>query len=192
MKTLHFVLIAKSLTGDSEVRFFNNRLKAEHFFNTNTQPLLEICERNELEEDEVFNFGADKHIVRFNSGYHSELDTNLGHCHHYYYLAEIEVDDDVTHYFVEFSELVDESTIQFFNEQQAKEIWNQRIDEDIVIADGHYGYIIDRNDETTWEDEDGMTLYQETHYSDIYSDAYFGTSPDITWTFRVSHIIFED
>jgi hypothetical protein len=183
MKVLHFVLIAKHLTGDSEVVFFPSHLRAECFFGSKVSPLLEICERNELEEDDAYSFGQTKNIVRFDSGYDEELDALLGECNHYYYLGQIEVDDDVTHYVADFSEWVDESTIEFFNEQKAKEVWDDKINDEIILAAEHDNIHINRHDQSTWEDKDGMTLFMETN-----SDAYFGTSSDLTWTFRIGKI----
>lgn len=185
MRVLHFVLNAKHLTGDSEVVFFPSRLRAERYFNSKVSPLLEICERNDLEEDEVYSFGQTTDIVRFDSGYDDELDAALGEVNQYFYLGQAEVEDDVTHYVAEFSEWVDESTIEFFNEQKAKEVWNDKIDNEINATPYHK---IDRNDDSTWEDEGGMTLFLETDYSDIYSDAYFGTSSDLTFTYRIGMI----
>jgi hypothetical protein len=188
MKTLYFVMIAQHLTGDSEVVFFPSRLRAERYFQNKVTPLLEICERNELEEDEVYLFGQTKDIVRFNVGYDSELDAALNECNHYYYLGQVDVDDDVTHYVADFSDWVDESTIEFFNEERAKEVWNDKIEEELNLAAELHGIEIDRYHQDTWENKEGMTLFQETHYSDMHSDAYFGFSNDCTWTFRVGKI----
>jgi hypothetical protein len=190
MKTLHYVLVGRHLTGDSEIQFFHTRKEAVRFFKAQTSPLLEICYTNKLEEDEVYSFNEDKSAVRFDSGYDDELDSLLGECNHYFYLGATNVEDDVTHYVADFSEWVDESTVEFFNEQRAKEVWNERVDREIQNASEYEGADINREDESTWETEDGMTLFQETHHSDMYSDAYFGAAEDLTWTFRVGQIIF--
>jgi hypothetical protein len=188
MKVLHFVLIAKHLTGDSKVVFFPSRLTAERFFQIKVTPLLEICYRNGLAEDEAYSFGQTQDIVRFDSGYDEELDALLGECNNYYYLGQIEVEVDVTHYVADFSEWVDESTIEFFTEEKAKEVWNDKVDNEIIVAAEHENIHINRYDQSTWEAKDGMTLFMETHYSDMYSDAYFGVSSDLTWTFRIGKI----
>jgi hypothetical protein len=190
MKQLHFVLIAKHLTGDSEVQFFETRKEAVRCFKGLTKPLLDICVKNELEEDEAFSFGQERDCVRFDSGYDEDLDKALGECNHYYRLGMVEVNEDVTHYVADFSEWVDESVIDFFTEEKAKEVWNDKIDEEIALASQYQGVEISRYHQDTWEDKSGMTLYQETHYSDMYSDAYFGHSTDMTWTFRIGKIIF--
>lgn len=188
MRTLHFVLIARNLTGDSEVLFFTSKLEAEFYFKSKVKPLLDICERKELAEDEVYSFGKTKNIVRIDSGYDEELDAALGECNTYFFLGEIEADEDITHYVADFSEWVDESVIDFFTEEKAKEVWNDKIDEEIVLASQYQGVEISRYHQDTWEDESGMTLYQETHYSDMYSDAYFGYSIEMSSTFRVGVI----
>lgn len=196
MKQLHYVLIAKHLTGDSEVQFFETRKEAVRCFKGLTKPLLDICMKNELEEDEAYSFGQTRDIVRFDSGYDEDLDKALGECNHYYCMGVVEVNEDVTHYVAEFSEWVDESTIRFFTEEKAKEVWNDMIDDDIEKAESYHNLKINRYDQTTWEDKSGMTLFQESHYTDTrftnnsYSDVYVGYSSEYTWTYRIGKIIF--
>jgi hypothetical protein len=186
MKQLHYVLIAQHLTGDSSVHFFPTSAKAQRFFDNKVTPLLEICYKNKLEEDDVYSFGQTKNIVRFDIGYNDELDALLGECNHYYRLDTIEVDDDVTHYVAEFSEWVDESNIKFFTENEAREVWNDKVDDSIVIASHHERCEINRYNQDTWE-SDGVTVFQQTD-EDNHSDAYFGFSTDFTWTYRIGKI----
>jgi hypothetical protein len=188
MKLLNFVMVAKHLTGDSEVYFFPTKEEARTFYNNRVKPLLDICMKNELEEDEAYSFGQTKDCVRFDCGYDEELDAMLNECNHYYRVDSVEVPENVTHYVADFSEWVDESVIEFHTEQQAKEVWNDKIDEEIRLASEYHGIEISRHHQETWEDKSGMTLFQEKHYSDMYSDAYFGHSMDMTWTFRIGQI----
>jgi len=195
MKLLNFVMVAKHLTGDSEVHFFPTNEEADAFFDGLVKPLLDVCMKNDLEEDEAYSFGQTKdmsstllyNVVRFDSGYDSELDALLDECNHCYRMDSIEVPENVTHYVADFSEWVDESVIEFYTEQEAKEVWNDKIDEEIRLASKYHGIEISRHHQETWDDKSGVNLFQETHYSDIYSDAYFGHS-DMTWTFRIGII----
>jgi hypothetical protein len=186
MKVLHFVLIAKHLTGDSEVVFFPSRLKAERFFNIKVAPLLEICERNELEEDDAYSFGQTKNIVRFDSGYNEELDLALNECNHYYYLGQVEVEDDVDTYIADFSEWVDESTIEFYKKSDAIIKYNDKVDEGIVMSNDR-SMDINRYDQSTWETEDNGTVFSETDNDDGSTDAFFGVT-DVYWTYRIGKI----
>ena len=174
MKVLHFVLIAQHLTGDSKVVFFPSRLKAERFFQNAVTPLLEICERNNLEEDEAYSFGQTKDIVRFDSGYDEELDAKLGDSNHYYYVAE-------------FSEWVDESTISFHNREDALVKYHDLVDDSIItLNNSPYHGGVNRYDNSTWESEDG-TLFQETDNDDGSTDAFFGHT-EVYYTYRIGKI----
>jgi hypothetical protein len=186
MKILHFVLTAQHLTGDSEVVFFPNRLKAEHYFQGKVAPLLEICERNELEEGEAFSFGQTKNIVRFDSGYDDELDAALNECNHYYYLGQIEVENDVDTYIAEFSEWVDESTIEFHKKADAVIKYNDMVDESIVMLNNK-DFQVNRYNNTTWETEDAGTVFMETDNDDGSTDAFFGYT-DMYYTYRIGKI----
>lgn len=192
MKTLHYVLIVQHLTGDSEVKFFDSKPKAKEFFNEKVDPLLDICDRNGLNEDEVFSY--ENEGIRFNAGHDGELDGMLGDCDHWLFIGEIDIEDDVTHYLARFSEWVDESSIEFFGEVKAKELWNEIVEKEIRDESERLlrqGVDIDRNDVNTWENEDGTTLYKEEH-TELYSDAYFGTYAAETWTHRVGKIILQN
>jgi hypothetical protein len=197
MKQLHYVLTAKHLTGDSEIKFFNNRSDADKFFKLQTEPLLKVCMANDLVEDEAFSFGITKDIVRFDSGYDEELDSLLNECNHYFIVNTVEVKDDITHYVASLSEWVDESYIEFYNEVEAKESWNNLIEGELRTAAQYHNLIINRNNEDTWSqklsaphfDKEGATLYDETHFNGV-SDAYFGFSSDYTWTYRLGKIEF--
>jgi hypothetical protein len=186
MKTLHFVLIAQHLTGDSSIHFFPSRSRANRFFNNKVKPLLEICERNELEEDEVYEFGETKDFVRFDSGYNDELDLALNECNHYYYVDSIEVEDDVDCYVAEFSENVDESGINFFKKEDAIIKYQDLIDESIILLNNR-GLGVNRYDNTTWECEDNGTLFMETDKEDGSTDAFFGHT-DVYYTYRIGKI----
>ena len=187
MKVLHFVLIAQQLTGDSKVVFFPSRLKAERFFQNEVAPLLEICERNNLEEDEAYSFGQTKDIVRFDSGYNEELDAKLGECNHYYYLGQVEVEDDVDCYIADFSEWVDESTISFHNREDALIKYHDLVDDSIIMLNNSpYHNGVNRYDNSTWESENG-TLFSEVDNEDGSTDAFFGYA-EVYYTYRIGKI----
>jgi hypothetical protein len=186
MKTLHFVLIAQHLTGDSSVHFFPTRAKAQRFFNNEVKPLLEICERNELEEDEVYLFEETKDSVRFNSGYDKELDSALGECNHYYHLATVEMVDDVDCYIADFSEWVDESIIKFYKKEDAVIKYNDMVDESIALMNDA-GFEVNRYDQNTWETKQNGTVFSETDNDDGSTDAFFGYT-DMYYTYRIGKI----
>jgi hypothetical protein len=193
MKTIHYVIIAQHLTGDSMVKFFHSKLAAENCFIKHVQPCLTVCIDKELVEDEAYYLTRDGKGYRFNSGYDDDLDAAMETegADLFIYTDSVEVDDDVTHYVAEFAEYVDETTITFHNKEKAIITWNDRVDEEIVMANTYHNHKINRYDQNTWERADGMTLFQETHYSDIHADAYFGHA-DMTWTTRISEIVIEE
>jgi hypothetical protein len=186
MKTLHYVLIAQHLTGDSSVHFFPSRLKADRFYESKVKPLLEICHKNELEEDEVYIFGETKNSVRFNSGENEELDLALGECNHYYLVDSIEVEDDVDTYIADFSEWVDESTITFYKKADAIIKYNDMVDDSVEMLNNS-GMGVNRYNNTTWESEDNGTMFSETDNEDGSTDAFFGGT-DVYWTYRIGKI----
>ena len=126
MKTLHYVMITKHLTGDSEVLFFNSSAKARDYFIAVTNPLLKVCLDEQLVEDKVYYPTLDAKgnvkMWRFNGGENNALDELIGGINHCYQIGSAKVNDDVTHYVADFSEYVDESTISFWNEQPTNTI----------------------------------------------------------------------
>lgn len=181
MKQVHYLLIAKHLTDDSEVLFFKTRLEAEKEYINRVKPLLDICKSNNLVEEENFEFFSDWG-VRFNGGDNSDLDALLsGGVNHYFMVNTISVEDDVTHYFAEFMEWVDDSKIILLNEKDAINMWESRVNNDIEEAN----LDIDRTDEKTWEGKDGRTIF-----SLINNSAYFGHDDDVTWTYKYGKINF--
>jgi hypothetical protein len=46
---------------------------------------------------------------------------------------------------------------------------------------------VNRYDNTTWEDEDEVTLFSETDNGDGSTDAFFGIL-DVYWTYRIGKI----
>jgi hypothetical protein len=187
MKQLHYVLIAKHLPSDSEVSFFPTREQADAFFNSCVEPLLKVCVDNELEEDEAYSYGQTKNIVRFDSGYDEELDGLLGECNHYYYVNSVEVADDVNTFIAEFSEWVDESTIEFFNKETAIIKYNDMVDDTLQIMNDSHRYGVNRYDNTTWETDDNGTLFSEIDNEDGSTDAFFGFT-EVYFTYRIGEI----
>jgi hypothetical protein len=187
MKQLHYVLIAKHLPSDSEVQFFPTREEADTYFNSCVQPLLKVCIDNELEEDEAYSYGQTNNIIRFDSGYDEELDSLLGECNHYYYVNSVEVADDVNYYVADFSEWVDESTIEFYNKETAIVKYNDMVDDVIESVNDRHRYGVNRYDNNTWESDDNGTLFSEADNDDGSTDAFFGHT-DVYFTFRIGEI----
>lgn len=189
MRELHYVLIAKHLPSDSEVSFFPTREQADAFFNSHVEPLLKVCIDNELEEDEVYSFGQTKNIVRFDSGYNEDLDSLLGECNHYYYVNSVKVGDDANYFVADFSEWVDESTIEFFNKETAIIKYNDMVDDTLEMMNNSRRDTeqVNRYDNTTWDDEDDGTLFSETDNGDGSTDAFFGFT-DVYFTYRIGEI----
>ena len=186
MKQLHYVLIAKHLPSDSEVSFFPTREQADAFFNSCVEPLIKVCIDNELEEDEAYSYGQTKNIVRFDSGYDEELDGLLSECNHYYYVNSVEVADDVNTFIAEFSEWVDESTIEFFNKETAIIKYNDMVDDTLQIMNDSHRYGVNRYDNTTWDGDNG-TLFSEIDNEDGSTDAFFGFT-EVYFTNRIGEI----
>jgi hypothetical protein len=190
MKQLHYVLIAIHLPSDSEVYFFPTREQADAFFKSQVEHLLKVCIDNELEENEVYSYGQTKNTIRFDSGYDEDLDSFLGECNHYYHVDSIEVADDVNFFVAEFSEWVDESTIKFYNKETAIVKYNDMVDD--CIKDMNLcrnGYVVNRYDNTTWDDEDGTMFSENT--DDGSTDAFFGYT-DVYFTLRIGEIKCKD
>jgi len=135
MKTINFVFIAQQLTDDSEVHFFNTPLEAENYFNNEVKPLLVICLEEDLPEDEAYTANEKGNVIRFNLGYNRDLDEKLADTNKYYYWDSIEVEDDITHYFAQFSDWVDDSSIEFMTEKAAREQMSTLMDVQFNMAD---------------------------------------------------------
>lgn len=189
MRELHYVLIAKHLPSDSEVSFFPTREQADTFFNSHVEPLLKVCIDNELEEDEAYSFGQTKNIVRFDSGYDEDLDMLLGECNHYYYVNSVKVDDDANYFVAEFSEWVDESTIEFFNKKNAIVKYNDMVDDTLKIMNDSRrdDEGVNRYDNSTWDDDDGTLFSEIDNGEDGSTDAFFGFT-DVYFTYRIGEI----
>lgn len=179
MKLIHYVLIAKSLTGDSKVKFFDQQFKAKEYFYELTEHLLGICREEGLEEDEVYFSGDKAQSWRFNAGENDALDAELEHCNTYIVWATVEVDKDVTHYVVTYSEEVDDSEINFYNEADARLYYETIVAEGIDCAHVYKSITIDRADNKTWQEDGSQTYFSE---NDDKTEAFFGYDTDVYWT----------
>lgn len=189
-KQLHYLLIAEGLTGDSDVYFYATPELAEQAFKNLIKPLVDACMNNhyDTEEQDVFYHLKEGKAVRFNSGELDALDEYLSECNRYVEWGTATVKDDVTHYIAEFSEWVDESTITFYNTEQAKIKYNDGIDEGISIAKEHHTIEINRHDQSTWTHE-GNTVFSEPIDTSVnHSDAFFGYNQDTYYTIRCGEI----
>ena len=161
MRTLHYLLIAKELTGDSEVLFFKSAIDAKEKFDELTKPLIDICSHDNSLKDDVCEFGFN--TARFNGGYNSELDSYLNASNHRYTVDSIEVADDITHYLCVFLDFVDDSFISFYNKNDAKIAYNETVDEYVS-----YQRLIDKNDKETWKNEEtDEILFEELIKDDM-------------------------
>jgi hypothetical protein len=184
MKKVHALLIARQLTGDSEVLFFNNPNEAILAYQSLTNPLFSIIAENDIAEDEgVYERYDNPFAVRFNSGELSELDETelMDEGNVYVEVISKEVYDDVTHYFADFSEYVDDSTILFHNKESITELYNNTVDEELFsINEVKSGAMIVRGEESTW----GDIFYED----DIKQQSFFGFC-DVYGTFMIGEII---
>ena len=178
MKLIHYVLIAKTLTGDSEVKFFDKEFKAKEYFRERTEPLLAICREEGLEEDDVYYEGENRQSWRFNAGESEALDAELGECNTYIAWATVEVNDDVTHYFAEYSDWVDDSSITFYNETDARIFYESSVMDALDTAEYQDVYI-DRADTKTWQVDGQPTYFTE---NETKTEAFFGFDSDMYWT----------
>jgi len=178
-KQIHYLLIATHLPSDSKVLFFKTVDEAKAEFKKRTQDLFAV---DGLEEDNDY-WMEDEWAVRFNSGNNEELGAILEEVDHYFKVGTQDVEDDCDFYVTDFSEYVDESRITFFNRENAVIAYNDLVESALAIEGD-----VNRYDQTTWEDESGVTLFSETDNDDGSTDAFFGMN-DIYWTYRIGKVI---
>ena len=178
-KQIHYLLIATHLPSDSKVLFFKTVDEAKAEFKKRTQDLFAV---DGLEEDNDY-WMEDEWAVRFNSGNNEELGAILEEVDHYFKVGTQDVEDDCDFYVTDFSEYVDESRITFFNRENAVIAYNDLVESALAIEGD-----VNRYDQTTWEDESGVTLFSETDNDDGSTDSFFGMN-DIYWTYRIGKVI---
>ena len=178
-KQIHYLIIATHLPSDSKVLFFKTVDEAKAEFKKRTQDLFAV---DGLEEDNDY-WMEDEWAVRFNSGNNEELGAILEEVDHYFKVGTQDVEDDCDFYVTDFSEYVDESRITFFNRENAVIAYNDLVESALAIEGD-----VNRYDQTTWEDESGVTLFSETDNDDGSTDAFFGMN-DIYWTYRIGKVI---
>ena len=189
--TVNYLIIAQHLTGDSEIHFFPTPELAKARYEELTEPLLAICRAKSLEEDEVFSIDADGKGCRFNAGYDEDIDNTIGDVDHWFKWDSAEKwsgeeSEDPTHYVADFCEYVDDSTISFWTEDKAKAHYETLVNNEIDMANER-GHKISRSDPNTWDNGEGMTLFQETDTKE-HSECYFGWCSDPTNTIRIGKI----
>ncbi len=177
-KQIHYLIIARHLPSDSKVLFFKTVDEAKAEFKKRTQDLFAV---DGLEEDNDY-WIEDEWAVRFNSGNNQELSGILGDVDHYFKVGTQDVEDDCDFYVADFSEYVDESRITFFNRENAVIAYNDLVESALAIEGD-----VNRYDQTTWEDESGVTLFSETDNDDGSTDAFFGMN-DVYWTYRIGKV----
>ena len=165
MKKVIYLIITRELTGDSEVLFFPNVEKGVKEFQRQIAPMLEACLANNISSDE---YDVSAFDARFNGCVHDDLDGAIGiNSNINFELLVAEVNDNVTHYLVDFSDYVNESRIEFFPEASAKITYDITVKE--ILDDSRTG--IDRLDKSTWEGENGELLFKENKKK---TEAFFG------------------
>ena len=177
-KLVHYLMVATHLPSDSELIFFKTTEEAKAEFKKRTQELFEL---DGLEEDIDYSI-EDEYAVRFNSGGNEELSALLEDVNHYFKVGTQDVEDDCEYYVADFSEYVDESKVTFFNRENAVITYNDMVDDALVDNKD-----VNRYDNTTWEDDDEVTLFSETDNGDGSTDAFFGIL-DVYWTYRIGKI----
>lgn len=185
-KLINYLMVATHLPSDSELIFFKTVEEAKAEFKKRTQGLLTI---EGLEEDVDYTI-EDEYAIRFNSGENEELSSILGDVNHYFKVGVQDVEDDCDYYIADFSEWVDESTIKFFNKENAIITYNDMVVQGLeLINNSFYGMTVNRSDKTTWESDDTGTLFMESDNNDGSSDAFFGAT-DVYWTYRIGKTPF--
>jgi hypothetical protein len=177
-KQIHYLIIATHLPSDSELIFFKTVEEAKAEFKKRTQELNEL---DGLEEDVDYCI-EDEYAIRFIPGHNEDLSALLGDVDHYFKVGTQDVEDDCEYYVADFSEYVDESKLTFYNKQDAIITYNDMVDDALVDNKD-----VNRYDNTTWEDEDEVTLFSETDNGDGSTDAFFGIL-DVYWTYRIGKI----
>jgi len=192
MKKLFVLMSVTELTGDSTVKFFTTKEARDVAFFNIVQPLREICWAESMEEDEQyfeeFNEATGELTgIRFNTGENDVLDEALPFqdVNNYFERRDIEVNNNITHYVAQFSQHVDESTIQFFTQEQAEQEYEAHVNALLNIAKDHYSKTINRNKPSTWTDESIGTMFDEDKDAKI---AYFGLG-DPTETVAMGEIL---
>lgn len=171
-------MICSELTGDSSVHVYPTEQAALEHFDDCVQPILQICLKNniELDGDAVTEYHHSKgRAFRFNAGIHEALDEINGEANMYYKLGRVTgVDDDVTHYLAQFSQWVDESTVDFYNEKDTNHLYESLVQEGIDDAAHYDGIVIERHDKNN--------AFAETT-DGVSTEVYFGVS-EPTMTIR--------
>ena len=177
-KLVHYLMVATHLPSDSQLIFFNTVEEAKAEFKKRTQVFFAI---EGLEEDCDY-WIEDEYAVRFNPGSNEELSTLLGDVDHYFLVGTQDVEDDCECYIADFSEYVDESSVKFFNRENAVIAYNDMVESALAIEGD-----VNRYDQSTWEDESGVILFSEVDNTDGSTDAFFGMN-DVYWTYRIGKI----
>ncbi len=187
-RNINYLLIAEPLTGDSKVMFYKTKREAKSAFNRLTKPFLKVCNKlpkypfNLVEENDAVEYKeiANGQGMRFNLERSDELDELLGGIgNKYFEWGSVKANKNITHYFAEFSEWVDDSYILFFNAQDAQNKYETAVTEGIINLNDkqdidkltRYKEKVKRYEPDTWETTDGQTVFEE---SELNNKAFFG------------------
>lgn len=193
-KQINYLLIARELTGDSELLFFDTLEQAKAEYSERTQEIFNSDET--LEEGVDFEYDTHWKLLRgqdeaitFKGSDSEKLSALLNYIDHYFLVGCQEVEDDCTHYLADFSEHLDLSHVTFFNKEDAFTQYNKLV-EDGIKMQNDYSRNTDnvlRDDKSTWEDDKFGTLFGEGVNDDGSTEAFFGFS-DVYWIYRVGEI----
>ena len=182
-KKVHALLIARQSTGASKVLFFDTPSEAILTYQSLTNPLFRIISDNDIKEDEdTYKRYNNPFAVRFSSGksdFSNETEFMDGG-DVYFEVISKEVYDDVTHYYAEFSECVDDSYLVFHNKTSICDLYNSKVDlelHELNLALRRDDIV--RSDSNTWHDE----FYED----DITQGAFFAHN-GVETTFRIGEI----
>lgn len=190
MKQYHILLMTCELPGDGVITFYKTAKKLKKEFDKIVNPMLAVCEKEKLTEDEEYSFVRHwdvKHNttvqnlfgVRFNAQENEKLDALMpvnNEVNNYIQMVTIDVPEHYTHYVVTFSQYVDESVMTLHPEQEAREYYER------TVVNAISGTDVDREDPDTWEndysdeEEDDGAIFREnkerTEFYDTNGDPY--------------------
>lgn len=164
---IYCVIVAQHLTSDSYVRFFNSLEKAREFYDSQVNPLVEICRSEGLTEGECW-FNADTN-ARFNGGHSDELDAAMGgDVDTYFAIIKLQADENTTHYIAKFSQYVDQSSVEIGSLNEVVKKYEETAADNIKTF-GLPEYIRG----TEFEDEDGNRLEEGYNEEQDSQDFFF-------------------
>jgi hypothetical protein len=176
--SLYAVLILREgLIGDSDIYFFPYEEKARRFFDRAVSEHEYVIDPDSLDESEAENIVyKDDNMVTFYAGYCSELDSYMENCTTNIIFQKLEGAVHDTHFLLNYGEGYEYSLITGTDKDTSAEL--MKLHDELIKLGEDLEYIIDPEDESTWEDEKIGTIYsKETKYTPegdvIFCEYYF-------------------